>query len=93
MTTTVDALIQQLLDVGPPPPGPWVKDALCAQTDPEAFFPIKGGSNRPAKAVCASCPVQPDCLRYAIETRQKHGIWGGTSERQRRHLTPEQVTP
>jgi WhiB family redox-sensing transcriptional regulator len=39
-----------------------------------------------AKAICATCPVQPECLRYAIETRQEYGIWGGTTEDERRGL-------
>ena len=65
---------------------PWANQALCAQTDPEAFFPEKGGSNREAKAVCALCFVQAECLDWALTTNERFGIWGGMSERERRAL-------
>lgn len=65
---------------------PWADGALCSQTDPEAFFPEKGGSTREAKAVCSGCMVQAECLDYALEHHIRHGIWGGMSERDRRRL-------
>ncbi|MFV2145773.1 WhiB family transcriptional regulator [Isoptericola sp. G70] len=64
----------------------WQERALCAQTDPEAFFPEKGGSTREAKKVCASCEVRSECLDYALENDERFGIWGGLSERERRKL-------
>ena len=64
----------------------WQADALCAQTDPEAFFPEKGGSTRDAKRVCAECPVSTACLEYALAKDERFGIWGGLSERERRRL-------
>ena len=64
----------------------WQTDALCAQTDPEAFFPEKGGSTRDAKRVCEACPVSGQCLDYAMSNDEKFGIWGGLSERERRRL-------
>lgn len=64
----------------------WQADALCAQTDPEAFFPEKGGSTRDAKRVCAECPVSEACLEYALAKDERFGIWGGLSERERRRL-------
>lgn len=64
----------------------WQADALCAQTDPEAFFPEKGGSTRDAKKVCGSCPVKQQCLEYALSNDERFGIWGGMSERERRRL-------
>ena len=64
----------------------WQTDALCAQTDPEAFFPEKGGSTRDAKHVCEACPVSGQCLDYAMTNDEKFGIWGGLSERERRRL-------
>lgn len=67
-------------------PPPWTAQALCAQTDPEAFFPDKGGSTREAKAVCASCNVRNECLEYALDHDERYGIWGGVSERDRRRL-------
>ena len=60
--------------------------ALCAQTDPEAFFPEKGGSTRDAKRICDSCEVRSDCLEYALSNDERFGIWGGLSERERRKL-------
>ena len=64
----------------------WQDRALCAQTDPEAFFPEKGGSTREAKKVCRACDVRADCLEYALEHDERFGIWGGLSERERRRL-------
>jgi WhiB family redox-sensing transcriptional regulator len=64
----------------------WQEKALCAQTDPEAFFPEKGGSTREAKRVCQSCEVQVECLEYALAHDERFGIWGGLSERERRRL-------
>ena len=64
----------------------WQERALCAQTDPEAFFPEKGGSTREAKRVCGSCEVRSECLGYALEHDERFGIWGGLSERERRRL-------
>ncbi|UYN82552.1 MAG: WhiB family transcriptional regulator [Microcella sp.] len=64
----------------------WQADALCAQTDPEAFFPEKGGSTRDAKKICTSCEVKTECLEYALQNDERFGIWGGLSERERRKL-------
>ncbi|QIK62987.1 WhiB family transcriptional regulator [Leucobacter viscericola] len=67
----------------------WQTDALCAQTDPEAFFPEKGGSTRDAKRICEGCEVRSECLEYALENDERFGIWGGLSERERRRLRRE----
>ena len=64
----------------------WQERALCAQTDPEAFFPEKGGSTRDAKRICSGCEVKAECLEYALENDERFGIWGGLSERERRKL-------
>jgi WhiB family redox-sensing transcriptional regulator len=64
----------------------WQVDALCAQTDPEAFFPEKGGSTREAKKVCLSCDVRSECLEYALAHDERFGIWSGLSERERRKV-------
>lgn len=64
----------------------WQADALCAQTDPEAFFPEKGGSTREAKKICQQCEVRSECLEYALANDERFGIWGGLSERERRRL-------
>lgn len=65
----------------------WQADALCAQTDPEAFYPEKGESTREAKQICASCEVRAECLTYALDNNERYGVWGGLSERERRRLT------
>ena len=64
----------------------WQERALCSQTDPEAFFPEKGGSTREAKKVCLACEVRNECLEYALANDERFGIWGGLSERERRRL-------
>jgi WhiB family redox-sensing transcriptional regulator len=64
----------------------WQERALCAQTDPEAFFPEKGGSTREAKRICGGCDVRAECLDYALAHDERFGIWGGLSERERRRL-------
>jgi len=66
---------------------PWADQALCAQTDPDAFHPDAGGSTREAKAVCAKCPVVEDCLQWALTTNERFGVWGGHSERERRAIS------
>jgi WhiB family redox-sensing transcriptional regulator len=64
----------------------WQEQALCAETDPEAFFPEKGGSTREAKKICTGCEVRAQCLEYALANDERFGIWGGLSERERRRL-------
>lgn len=66
--------------------GDWALEALCAQTDPEIFFPEKGGSNKATKRICQRCPVAAECLDYALENNEMFGVWGGLSERERRAL-------
>lgn len=67
----------------------WQERALCAQTDPEAFFPEKGGSTREAKRICTRCDVKPECLEFALAHDERFGIWGGLSERERRKVKRE----
>ena len=67
----------------------WQHKALCSQTDPEVFFPEKGGSTRDAKRVCAQCEVREQCLQWAIDHDERFGIWGGMSERERRKYKKE----
>jgi WhiB family redox-sensing transcriptional regulator len=71
---------------GLPEEASWQERALCAQTDPEAFFPEKGGSTREAKKICTGCEVRSECLEYALAKDERFGIWGGLSERERRRL-------
>ncbi|MFJ2605630.1 WhiB family transcriptional regulator [Streptomyces sp. NPDC091279] len=73
----------------------WRDDAACRGEDPELFFPI--GTSGPAllqaeqaKAVCTGCPVQQQCLRWALEAGDCLGVWGGTDEDERRALRTRQ---
>jgi WhiB family transcriptional regulator, redox-sensing transcriptional regulator len=70
----------------------WQERALCAQTDPEAFFPEKGGSTREAKRICSGCDVRAECLEYALAHDERFGIWGGLSERERRRLRRGEIS-
>lgn len=74
-----------------PPLRDWADSALCAQSDPELWFIDKGGSPRPALAVCATCPVAKLCLEYAIAWERTSvvnvvGIWGGTTAMERKEI-------
>lgn len=76
----------EVFDAEPVTAEEWQDRALCAQTDPEAFFPEKGGSTREAKKICLGCEVRSECLDYALVHDERFGIWGGLSERERRRL-------
>lgn len=64
----------------------WMDHALCQDVDPGVFFPERGQPTAPAKRICAACPVRAECLSYAVDRYMTHGIWGGTSERERRQI-------
>jgi len=69
----------------------WWEQAACRSADPDLFFPVSAGSAgfselAAAKSVCASCAIRRRCLEYALDTRQDHGVWGGTSEDERRAI-------
>lgn len=64
----------------------WSTFAECRGLDTRLFFPELGDDTRAAKAVCAVCPVRAECLADALEQDDHHGIWGGTSERERRNI-------
>lgn len=66
-------------------PSFWAAGA-CRELPPEWFHPGRGESTRDAKAVCATCPVRPECFEWAVTRPEKFGIWGGTSERERRRI-------
>lgn len=64
----------------------WRHHAACRDLDPHLFFPEPDDDAGPAKAVCSTCPVQQECLEYALATRQDDGVWGGLDETERRRL-------
>jgi len=87
-------MLEQLLATPDPTAGDeyaWRNAAACLNEDPELFFP-EGESERyapqidAALSVCAACEVAESCLRYALETEQRSGIWGGTTATARRDL-------
>ena len=91
MGEVVPLMIEEFFDDEPLEEFGWQERALCAQTDPEAFFPEKGGSTRDAKKVCVGCDVRGICLEYALAHDERFGIWGGLSERERRKFKKEAV--
>lgn len=72
---------------------PWRSEAKClAEAKPTSwFFPDRTESVEARKTYCRTCPVQQDCLNYAIENKERFGIWGGTSEKERRKLRSERA--
>lgn len=62
---------------------------LCAEIDPELFYPERGCSVREPISVCLACPVRAECLAWALETDERWGVWGGTSEQQRAKMRRE----
>jgi WhiB family transcriptional regulator, redox-sensing transcriptional regulator len=78
----------RLLEDAAERPQAWQDLALCAEVDPEIFFPEKGGDVSAAKRVCFACEVRRDCLQYALDHAERWGIWGGVSERRRRLMRP-----
>jgi WhiB family transcriptional regulator, redox-sensing transcriptional regulator len=77
----------------------WWQAAACRTADPDIFFPVSAHGPGEveiarAKAVCAKCPVRRQCLQFALATHQMHGVWGGTTEEERRlHLHTRPVVP
>lgn len=64
----------------------WMRRALCARRGQALFFVARGGSVKPAKALCGACVVREQCLDYALDNPDLQGVWGGTSEQERRAM-------
>jgi len=67
----------------------WMDKALCREVDYELFFPNAGGNSGKARKVCGRCDVKVQCLNYALTFPSMIGIWGGTTEKQRRLMKRE----
>lgn len=68
----------------------WMERGACRDTDtPELWYPPPGGSTLPARQVCTACPVQQQCLNFALSHQEVHGVWGGVSERKRATLAKQ----
>ncbi len=63
---------------------PWQQLARCKGVDPEVFHPAPEEDGRDAKQICTLCPVREACLEHALSAREKFGVWGGYTERERR---------
>ena len=64
----------------------WLEHAACVGTDTAIFFVRRGEPARQALAICARCPVRPECLEFALVNDERFGIWGGTTETRRRRM-------
>ena len=64
----------------------WMRQGNCRGEDPSRFFPSDGAGVDAARQLCATCPVKEPCLEYALRNKIDHGVWGGTSERERRRI-------
>jgi WhiB family transcriptional regulator, redox-sensing transcriptional regulator len=66
----------------------WMSRSLCRDSgvSPDLFFPSDGAGVDIARKFCADCPVRTPCLEYALRNHIDHGVWGGTSERERRRI-------
>jgi WhiB family redox-sensing transcriptional regulator len=94
MTTSPRPLSAETVTI---PDRDWRLLAACRHADPELFFPVSlSGLSLDqvtrAKAICAGCPVRRQCLAFALDTRQDHGVWGGMSEEERRTRTGKTCT-
>lgn len=64
----------------------WRNRSACRGVDPDIFFPVSDEEAGQAKAICSECPVREACLEYALATRERDGVWGGATERERRRM-------
>lgn len=69
----------------------WHRDALCREHPEVDWFPERGGSLEPAKAICERCLVQVECLTSAVELDERHGIWAGAGPKTRQALRRSQT--
>jgi WhiB family redox-sensing transcriptional regulator len=84
--TAVRLLAQTLPVLATTAVGPWAAEALCAQVDPEVFFPANDDPATEARRICARCPVRRPCLDYALAAGEEYGIWGGLNPQERKNL-------
>ena len=64
----------------------WMAEGKCRAVPPETFFPSDGVGVEVARRICATCSMREPCLEYALRNHIDHGVWGGTSERERRRI-------
>ncbi len=76
----------EALPPNPSPPDVWQEQAACFGVDPDVFFPISEEEAGPALAFCQSCSLKELCLAWALKNGERYGVWGGTTEQQRRRI-------
>ncbi|MEA3076271.1 MAG: WhiB family transcriptional regulator, redox-sensing transcriptional regulator [Actinomycetota bacterium] len=64
----------------------WRQYAACKGVEPDIFYPASDEEAEVAKAVCGVCPVRQPCLEFALATRERDGVWGGATEKERRRI-------
>jgi WhiB family redox-sensing transcriptional regulator len=64
----------------------WRQHAACRGLEPEVFYPVSEEQTEEARAICRECPVREPCLEYALANRERDGVWGGATERERRRM-------
>ena len=64
----------------------WRQHGACRGIDPNIFYPVSDDEAEEAKGICAACPVRQACLEYALANRERDGVWGGATERERRRI-------
>jgi WhiB family redox-sensing transcriptional regulator len=64
----------------------WHQQAACKGLDPEIFYPVSDEEAEVAKAICRQCVVQQACLEHALGSRERDGVWGGATEKERRRI-------
>lgn len=64
----------------------WRHQAACRGLDPETFYPVSDEEADAAKAICAGCGVRQACLEHALGSRERDGVWGGATEKERRRI-------
>ena len=74
------------LPAHPSPPDQWQDRAACFGIDPDVFFPVSEDEAGQALGFCHSCRIREECLSWALKNGERYGVWGGTSEQQRRRL-------
>lgn len=64
----------------------WRQRAACRGVDPDVFYPVSDDDAEASKSICRVCPVREACLEYALANRERDGVWGGATERERRRM-------
>jgi len=81
----VEVDVRRLPD-NPTPPDVWQERGACYGIDPDVFFPSSEEDAGAALAYCRSCDIREMCLAWALKNGERYGVWGGTTEQQRRRL-------